>query len=181
MPYDGLVIATGVRPRRLPGGGGHQLRTLDDALALRERLRPGRRLMVVGAGFLGAEAAAVARKLGCDVTLLEPAPVPLVQAVGNEVGQVLADVHRDRGVNLRTGVTVTEVTEGGVRLAGGETVEGDEVLVAVGSSPNTDWLAARTGPLNRLSELVHAGQKRQPLGLGQVRQPLNTRIVREEN
>ncbi len=81
------------------------------------------------------------RQPGCDVTLLEPAPVPLAQTVGIEVGQVLADVHRERGVDLRTGVTVTEVTEAGVRLAAGETVEGDEVLVAVGSSPNTDWLA----------------------------------------
>ncbi|RSM40434.1 FAD-dependent oxidoreductase, partial [Actinoplanes sp. ATCC 53533] len=67
--YDGLVIATGVRPRRLPGQGAHVLRTLGDALALRRRLGPGRRLAVVGAGFLGAESAAVARGLGCEVTL----------------------------------------------------------------------------------------------------------------
>ncbi|MGI5405802.1 NAD(P)/FAD-dependent oxidoreductase [Streptomyces chartreusis] len=140
VPYDGLIIATGVRPRRLPGAGGHVLRTLDDAMRLRARLVPGRRLVVVGAGFLGAEAAAVARRLGCKVTLLEPAPVPLAHAVGARVGEMLTDAHRERGVDLRSGVTVTEVTGHGVRLADGELVEADEVLTAVGSLPNTDWL-----------------------------------------
>lgn len=72
--FDGLVVATGVRPRRLPGERAHVLRTLDDALALRDRIRPGCHLAVVGAGFLGAEAAAVARSLGARVTLLEPPP-----------------------------------------------------------------------------------------------------------
>ncbi|WP_329556771.1 NAD(P)/FAD-dependent oxidoreductase [Streptomyces sp. NBC_00696] len=141
VPYDGLIIATGVRPRRLPGEGAHVLRTLDDALMLRERLCPGRKLVVVGAGFLGAEAAAVARRLGADVTLLEPAPVPLAHAVGEQVGQVLAQAHVDHGVKLRTGVSVTEVTDEGVRLGSGEEIEADEVLVAIGSLPNTEWLA----------------------------------------
>ncbi|WP_329258616.1 NAD(P)/FAD-dependent oxidoreductase [Streptomyces pseudovenezuelae] len=140
VPYDGMVVATGVRPRRLPGEGAHVLRTLGDALTLRERLAPGRRLVVVGAGFLGAEAAAVARRLGAEVTLLEPAAVPLAHAVGTEVGHLLARAHVDQGIDLRCGVTVTEVTEKGVRLAGGEVVEADEVLVAVGSLPNTEWL-----------------------------------------
>lgn len=141
VPYDRLVIATGVRPRRLPGDrDAHVLRTLDDALALRERLKPGSRLVVVGAGFLGAEAAAAACRLGVQVTLLEPAPVPLAHAVGIEVGKVLSQAHHDHGVHLRTGVTVTEVTERGVLLADGELVHGDEVLVAIGSLPNTDWL-----------------------------------------
>ncbi|MFF7069778.1 NAD(P)/FAD-dependent oxidoreductase [Streptomyces pseudovenezuelae] len=140
VPYDGMVVATGVRPRRLPGEGAHVLRTLGDALTLRERLSPGRRLVVVGAGFLGAEAAAVARRLGAEVTLLEPAAVPLAHAVGTEVGHLLARAHVDQGIDLRCGVTVTEVTEEGVRLAGGEVVEADEVLVAVGSLPNTEWL-----------------------------------------
>ncbi|NEB03992.1 FAD-dependent oxidoreductase [Streptomyces sp. SID13726] len=140
VPYDGLVIATGVRPRRLPGEGAHVLRTLDDALMLRERLARGRRLVVVGAGFLGAEAAAVAWRLGAHVTLLEPAAVPLAHAVGARVGQMLAAAHVDRGVDLRCGVTVTEVTEDGVRLADGGIVEADEVLVAIGSLPNTRWL-----------------------------------------
>jgi NADPH-dependent 2,4-dienoyl-CoA reductase/sulfur reductase-like enzyme len=140
VPYDGLIVATGVRPRRLPGEGAHVLRTLDDALMLRDRLGPGLRLVVVGAGFLGAEAAAVAWRLGAQVTLLEPAPVPLAHAVGTEVGAMLTRAHVERGVDLRCGVTVSEVTEDGVRLADGELIEADEVLVAVGSQPNTEWL-----------------------------------------
>ncbi|WEH14048.1 FAD-dependent oxidoreductase [Streptomyces sp. VNUA24] len=147
LPYDALVIATGVRPRRLPGEGAHVLRTLDDALTLRERLTPGTRLVVVGAGFLGSEAAAVARRLGVEVTLLEPAPVPLAHAVGAEVGAVLSRAHLEHGVDLRTGVPVTEVTEDGVRLADGTTVEADEVLVAIGSLPNTEWLAGSGLPV----------------------------------
>ncbi|MEV6510115.1 FAD-dependent oxidoreductase [Streptomyces sp. NPDC051642] len=141
VSYDGLVIATGVRPRRLPGKGAQVLRSLDDALALRDRLGPGRRLVVVGAGFLGAEAAAAVVGLGADVTLLEPAPVPLAHVVGTEVGEVISRAHRERGVELRTGVTVSEVTGTGVLLADGQVVEGDAVLVAVGSRPNTEWLA----------------------------------------
>ncbi|MEU2739761.1 FAD-dependent oxidoreductase [Streptomyces sp. NPDC007095] len=141
LPYDGLIVATGVRPRRLPGEGAHVLRTVDDALTLRERLGHGRRLVIVGAGFLGAEAAAVARGMGTEVTLLEPAPVPLAHAVGEEVGRVFSAAHLEHGVDLRTGVIVTEVTEDGVRLAGGELVDADEVLVAIGCVPNTGWLA----------------------------------------
>ncbi|MGW1530447.1 NAD(P)/FAD-dependent oxidoreductase [Streptomyces sp. NPDC002159] len=143
VPYEGMVIATGVRPRRLPGDSGgrtHVLRTLDDALALRGRLGAGRRLVVVGAGFLGAEAAAVARGLGTQVTLLEPARVPLASPVGERVGRVLSRAHQDHGVDLRTGVTVVEVADGGVWLADGTFVKADEVLVAVGSVPNTGWL-----------------------------------------
>ena len=138
--YDVLVIATGVRPRRLPGEGAHVLRTLDDALALRENLGAGTRLVVVGAGFLGAEAAAVARGLGTKVTMLEPAPVPLAHAVGAEVGAVLAQAHLDHGVDLRTGVGVASVAPDGVRLADGELVAADEVIVAIGAQPNTEWL-----------------------------------------
>ncbi|MEU5477582.1 NAD(P)/FAD-dependent oxidoreductase [Streptomyces mirabilis] len=140
LSYDGLIVATGVRPRRLPGEGAHVLRTVDDALTLRERLGHGRRLVIVGAGFLGAEAAAVARRMGTEVTLLEPAPVPLAHAVGEEVGRVFSAAHLEHGVDLRTGVTVTEVTEDGVRLAGGELVDADEVLVTIGCVPNTGWL-----------------------------------------
>jgi len=147
VPYDGLIVATGVRPRRLPGEGAHVLRTLDDALTLRDRLEPGLRLVVVGAGFLGAEAAAVAWRLGAKVTLLEPAPVPLAHAVGTEVGAMLSRAHAERGVELRCGVTVSEVTEDGVRLADGEVIEAEEVLVAVGSLPNTDWLEGSGLPL----------------------------------
>ncbi|TDC61753.1 NAD(P)/FAD-dependent oxidoreductase [Streptomyces hainanensis] len=141
LPYDGLILATGVRPRRLPGEGAHVLRTLDDALTLRAGLGPGRRLVVVGAGFLGSEVASVARRSGAHVTLLEPAGVPLAHAVGRRVGEVLSEAHREHGVDLRVGVPVAAVTEDGVRLADGAEFEADEVLVAIGSLPNTEWLA----------------------------------------
>ncbi|MGW8434539.1 NAD(P)/FAD-dependent oxidoreductase [Nocardiopsis sp. NPDC055879] len=140
LPYDGLIVATGVRPRALPTARGHLLRTLDDALNLRSRLEPGRHLLVIGAGFLGAEAAASARGIGCRVTLVEPAPVPLAHAVGEDVGRMLSTLHLEHGVELRTGTGVAEVTDDGVRLVGGEVIEADEVLVGVGSVPNTDWL-----------------------------------------
>lgn len=139
--FDGLIVATGVRPRRLPGTPTHVLRTVRDALALKDRLGPGRRLVVVGAGFLGAEVAAVATSRGTHVTLLEPAPVPLAHAVGEDIGRVLALAHHDHGVDLRTGTAVTEAIPGGVRLAGGDVVEAETVLTAIGSQPNTEWLA----------------------------------------
>ncbi|WP_432974240.1 NAD(P)/FAD-dependent oxidoreductase [Dactylosporangium sp. CA-233914] len=140
LRYDGLIVATGVRPRRLPGQGAHVLRTAADAVNLRRRLVPGTRLVVVGAGFLGSEAAAVARELSCDVTMLEPAPVPLAHAVGADIGRVLSLAHVEHGVDLRTGVTVSAVADGGVRLADGTLVPADAVLVAIGSLPNTEWL-----------------------------------------
>jgi NADPH-dependent 2,4-dienoyl-CoA reductase/sulfur reductase-like enzyme len=147
--YDSLVVATGVRPRRLPGTEGlrgvHVLRTLEDALTLKERLRPGRRLVVVGAGFIGAEAASAARGLGLEVTVLEPAPVPRAHAVGAEVGRALTRAHRDHGVDLRTGVTVEGVLSRGgqvtgVRLTDGPEVAGQDIVVGIGSHPNTEWL-----------------------------------------
>ncbi|MFC7534029.1 NAD(P)/FAD-dependent oxidoreductase [Actinoplanes sp. GCM10030250] len=134
VPYDGLIVATGVRPRRLSGSGAHFLRTIKDALDLRRSLRPGTRLTIVGAGFLGAECAAVARGLGCRVVLLEPAAVPLAHAVGTRIGSMLAAAHRENGVDLRTGVMVHDL--GDPVLA-----DADEVLVAIGSRPNTEWLA----------------------------------------
>lgn len=134
VPYDGLVVATGVRPRSLSDGSKPFLRTIDQALEWRKRLRPGTAVAIVGAGFLGAECAAVARALGCAVTLLEPAAVPLAHAVGEPVGRMLADVHREHGVDVRTGVTVGSLADESVSAV-------DEVLVAIGSTPNTDWLA----------------------------------------
>ncbi|WP_218131355.1 FAD-dependent oxidoreductase [Nocardioides sp. YR527] len=150
LDYDELVVATGVRARRLPGTGGiagvHTLRTVSDALALKERLRPGRRLVVVGAGFVGAEVAAAANGLGVHVTLLESAPVPLAAAVGDATGRFLAAMHRDHGVGIRADVRVTEIVQdggqvSGVRLEDGSVLPADDVLVAIGSVANTEWLA----------------------------------------
>ncbi|WP_430791849.1 NAD(P)/FAD-dependent oxidoreductase [Actinoplanes sp. G11-F43] len=141
VPFDGLIVATGVSPRTLPGPAGHFIRTVDQALELRKRLQPGTAVIIIGAGFLGAECAAVAIGLGCAVTVLEPAPVPLAHAVGEPIGRMLADVHRAHGVDLRTGVAVDALVPGGVRLADGTVHAADEVLVAIGSEPNTSWLA----------------------------------------
>ncbi|WP_327186136.1 NAD(P)/FAD-dependent oxidoreductase [Streptomyces sp. NBC_01334] len=147
---DAIVIATGVRARRLPGSadlaGVHVLRTLDDALALRAGLPAGTRLVVVGEGVLGSEIAATARTLGLDVTLTGPLSAPMALQVGPLVSGVLADLHTERGVELRLGHGVVGLTAGGgrvtgVRLATDEVLPADAVVVAIGATPATEWLA----------------------------------------
>ena len=149
LAYDGLVLATGARPRELPGtgtlAGVHTLRTLDDSLAVRAALDAGaERVVVVGAGFIGAEVAATCRGLGRDVTILEALPVPLGRVLGDEMGAVLGDLHRDHGVDLRldTGVAGFEGADRveRVRLADGATLDADLVVVGIGVTPNTGWL-----------------------------------------
>jgi 3-phenylpropionate/trans-cinnamate dioxygenase ferredoxin reductase subunit len=150
VPYDGLVIATGGAARRLPGmahelPGVHVLRTLDDAVALRADLdrRPGR-VVIVGAGFIGAEVAATCRGRGLDVTLLEALPVPLAHALGPRVGAVCADLQRDHGVDVRLGAGVRSIAGGErverVHLVDGTVIEADVVVVGVGVQPCTEWL-----------------------------------------
>lgn len=154
---DAIVIATGVRPRRLPGQDGltgvHVLRTLDDALALRQDLLAGSRLVVVGEGVLGAEIAATARTLGLDVTLAGPLSGPLALQVGPLVSGLLAELHRERGVRLRLGNGVVGLTDdegrvSGVQLSTGEVLPADVVVVAIGASPATEWLADSGLPLD---------------------------------
>lgn len=148
LDFDGLVIASGARPRHLPGTEGrpgvHALRTLDDALAVRSALDAGAsRVVVVGAGFIGAEVAATCRARGVDVTLIEPLPAPLARVLGAEMGEVVAALHRSHGVDLRVGVGVSAIEgEGPVRvsLTDGEVVEADIVVVGIGVIPNTAWL-----------------------------------------
>jgi NADPH-dependent 2,4-dienoyl-CoA reductase/sulfur reductase-like enzyme len=145
VSYDGLVIATGATPRRLPGDDRLPsvvvLRTLDDALDLRARLASGTaRVVVVGAGFIGLEVASTARQLGNDVVVLEAAPAPLMRTVGAEIGRACAAVHGDHGVAIRCGVAVERIVPEGVVLAGGELVPGDVVVVGIGVSPTTEWL-----------------------------------------
>jgi 3-phenylpropionate/trans-cinnamate dioxygenase ferredoxin reductase component len=149
VPFDGLVVATGAAPRELPGtetlAGVHTLRTLDDSLAVRAALDAGVRcVVVVGAGFIGAEVAATCRNAGCDVTILEALPVPLGRALGDEMGAVMGELHRDHGVDLRVGVGVAAF-EGGdrvthVRLADDTLIDADLVVVGIGVTPNTGWL-----------------------------------------
>jgi len=150
IAFDGLVIATGSTPRRLPGqpnlAGVFTLRTLDDALALRELLDAGPKVVVIGAGFIGAEVAATCRMRGLDVTLLEMLPQPMVRGLGPEVGAAIAGVHRDHGVDLRTSAQVEGIEDdgngqvAGVRLGDGSLVEADVVVVGVGVLPETGWL-----------------------------------------
>jgi NADPH-dependent 2,4-dienoyl-CoA reductase/sulfur reductase-like enzyme len=149
IPFDGLVIATGSTPRRLPGqpelDGVFTLRTIDDCHAIRDRLDAGARVCVIGAGFIGAEVAATCRGRGLDVTVLEALPQPMVRGVGMELGAVLARLHRAHGVDLRCGVTLESIEGDGnrvehVRLADGERIDCDVLLVAVGVQPETRWL-----------------------------------------
>ena len=149
LSYDGLVIATGAAPRRLPGtdhlDGVHTLRSLDDSVAIRAALVASpQRVAVVGAGFIGAEVAASTRSMGIDVSLVEALPVPLERGLGPEMGAVVADLHRDHGVDVHLGVGVVRI-EGServerIRLTDGSVLDVDLVVVGIGVSPNTGWL-----------------------------------------
>jgi 3-phenylpropionate/trans-cinnamate dioxygenase ferredoxin reductase component len=146
-PYDKLLIATGSSPRRLdiPGAdldGILTLRNLDDSYAIREHLKPDTRLVIVGAGWIGCEVAAAARKHGAAVTMLDPLSQPLLRVVGEEVGKCFADMHREHEVDLRLGVGVEGFDGSGtvtsVQLPGGVSVPADVVLMAVGAAPNLE-------------------------------------------
>ncbi len=140
-PYDRLVIATGARPVALPGPGPQRfLRTADDALELRARLLPGTRLVIVGAGWIGAELATAAVRHGCEVTVVEAAAAPLASAVGAEIGERTAAWYEQAGVRLLLGQAVESVQAGGLALAGGGWLEADEIVTAVGVRPDTGWL-----------------------------------------
>ncbi|MET9181903.1 FAD-dependent oxidoreductase [Kitasatospora aureofaciens] len=152
-----VVLATGVRPRRLPGAeaplpGAHVLRTLADALALREELRPGTRLLVAGGGLLGAEAAATAVGLGAEVVWLVSAAAPLAAVLGAETAALLTGLHREHGVRIHRGTAAAVVRRrgraAGVRLADGSELAADAVLMAIGSEPATEWLAGSGVPLD---------------------------------
>lgn len=145
---DGVICATGARARALPLAhamdGVHTLRTLDDAVALRETLLEGGPLVVIGAGFIGAEVASTARSLGTDVTVVEAAPVPLAGPLGTDMGTTCAGLHADHGVRLVTGTPVRELVGEtrveGVRLADDTVLPAAAVVVGIGAEPNTEWL-----------------------------------------
>jgi 3-phenylpropionate/trans-cinnamate dioxygenase ferredoxin reductase subunit len=144
LRYDRLLIATGAVPRRPPieGAGGeavHVLRSVADADRLRAALGAGARLVVIGAGWIGCEAAATARGLGAEVSV-EHATVPLERVLGSRIGRFFADLHREHGVELLTHAGVQRIEHAGrrVRLADGRTIEADAVLLAVGVAPATD-------------------------------------------
>jgi 3-phenylpropionate/trans-cinnamate dioxygenase ferredoxin reductase subunit len=153
LGYDKLLLSTGAVPRRLevPGGdldGVLYLRRVEESERLREAIRGGGRAVVIGAGWIGLETAAAAREYGCEVTVIEPQPAPLLAALGPEMGRFFAHAHRRHGVDLRFGRQVTElrgtrrveavVTDDGAVLAA------DVVAVGIGVRPNTE-LAERAG------------------------------------
>jgi 3-phenylpropionate/trans-cinnamate dioxygenase ferredoxin reductase subunit len=144
-PYDKLLIATGAGSRRLdlPGAdldGLLTLRTLEESLALRERFTEGARIVIVGGGWIGCEAAAAARQHGANVTMIEPRSQPLLQVCGEQIGATFAALHRDHGVDLRLGIGVTGFAGDGavssVHIKGYASVPADMVLIAVGAAPN---------------------------------------------
>jgi 3-phenylpropionate/trans-cinnamate dioxygenase ferredoxin reductase component len=141
-PFDRLVVATGAEPVALPGPGRQRfLRTHADALELRARLRPGVRLVVVGAGWIGAELATAAAARGCQVTVVEAGPAPLAGAVGAEVGARTIPWYAAAGVALRTSQPVDAVKDGGLALTSGDWIPADEIVTAVGVRPAVGWLA----------------------------------------
>ncbi|WP_285698822.1 FAD-dependent oxidoreductase [Actinomadura sp. NBRC 104412] len=151
LTYDGLVVATGLRPSRaaIPGPdfGRYVLRTLDDALRLRERLVPGCSVVIVGGGFIGCEVAATARTAGCEVTVVEAGAEPMERAIGPELGRVLRRHHEDNGVRFVTGRVVSELLSDGPceRVTGavlddGTAIPADLIVESVGSRPNVEWL-----------------------------------------
>jgi len=149
IPYSKLLIATGATPRRLPVSGSDlegifYLRTLGDAAALRDALALKPRVVVIGAGFIGAEVAATARGLGCEVTVLEVLPVPLSRAIGDETGAIYAGFHREQGVDLRTNEGIAHFV-GASRLEAavtnsGDTIPCDIALIGVGVAPAIGFL-----------------------------------------
>jgi 3-phenylpropionate/trans-cinnamate dioxygenase ferredoxin reductase subunit len=147
---DGIVLAMGASARSLPGAtpaGVHVVRTLEDCLALRADLDAGpSRVVVIGAGFIGAEVAATCRGRGLDVTMIEAAPVPLGRVLPGTIGDFITDLHRDEGVDVRLGVGVDGLDTDGagrvraVRMADGTEVAADVVVVGIGVTTNTGWL-----------------------------------------
>ncbi|MGW2253865.1 NAD(P)/FAD-dependent oxidoreductase [Kitasatospora sp. NPDC001660] len=146
IEYGKLLLTTGSVPRRLPVPGADQdgvlyLRRVEDSDRIRTALRPGARVAVIGAGWIGLETAAAARTAGAEVTVLEAAELPLLRVLGREVAQVFADLHRDHGVDLRFEVSLEELTGTGgtvtgVRLGDGTTVPADAVIVGIGIAPD---------------------------------------------
>ena len=150
LGYEKLLIATGSRARRLPDLEGwpnvHYLRTLADARRLRDVLRPGASLVVVGAGFIGQEVAATARRLGVDVTIVEALPAPLISILGEDVGRWFVDLHRSEGVEVLLSARLARARGNGsveeLVLEDGRRLDCDAVVVGIGVAPAAEWLAA---------------------------------------
>ncbi|MGW2748482.1 NAD(P)/FAD-dependent oxidoreductase [Streptomyces sp. NPDC001450] len=188
LPYDGLVVATGTRPRRLrcpgPLTGRHTVRTLADAQGLRESLTgPGARVVVVGAGFIGCEVAATAVGLGvAEVTVVDPLPLPMVGPLGELLARALLKRHEARGVRFRLGTGVQGFEGGrtvtGVVLDDGSVVPADVVVESVGSIANTEWLDGNGLDLTDgvlTDELLRVGGHPEVVAVGDVARFPNAR------
>ncbi|MFI9765597.1 NAD(P)/FAD-dependent oxidoreductase [Streptomyces sp. NPDC052415] len=158
VPYDVLVVATGAEPIRLPGAEGvpgvHLLRTLDDAERLRPVLARQHDIVVVGAGWIGAEFATAAREAGCSVTVVEAGDRPLAGALPAEVAAPMAAWYADCGADLRTHARVARVEPGAVVLDDGSLLPADAVVVGIGARPATAWLAGSGVELGAHGEVV---------------------------
>jgi 3-phenylpropionate/trans-cinnamate dioxygenase ferredoxin reductase subunit len=137
--YDKLLLATGASPRTIPVQGVDRaltLRTYPDSDRIAAQVREGTKLVVIGAGWIGLEVAAAARERGAQVTIVESASLPLQRVLGDQMASVFAKIHREHGVDFRFDARIEEITADRVRLAGGEELEADEVILAVGVAPN---------------------------------------------
>src|SRR3954452_17778726 len=151
LPWSGLLLATGAAPRHLAladdsGVPVHYLRTMDDSTALKSHLVEGARIGIIGGGWIGLEVASAARRAGAEVVVLEALDQPLLNVLGPEVAALFAQLHREQGVDMRTGVKVEEITASSdgpaIRLAGGDTLTVDRLVVGVGVTPVTDLASA---------------------------------------
>lgn len=177
VPFDGLVVATGAAARQWPDGpvpdGVMALRTVDDCLAIRERLESRPRVVVVGGGFIGAEVAATCRSMGLSVTLIEKGDAPMASALGEEMAACWERLHRGNGVELRSGVGVESFAGDdrveAVHLTDGTRLPADLVIIGLGVTPSVDWLSGSdlrvdngvvcdaTGAVEGVTDVVAAG------------------------
>src|SRR5262245_49901312 len=173
LTWTGLLLATGAMPRHLAladdsGAPVHYLRTLDDSTELKARLEPGARIGIIGGGWIGLEVASAAQQAGSEVVVLEALDQPLRNVLGAEVGALFAQLHREKGVDVRTGAqieTITTSSDGAtIGLAGGDTLKVDRLVVGVGVSPQTD-LATDGGIAVDNGILVDAGLRTSAPGI----------------
>jgi NADPH-dependent 2,4-dienoyl-CoA reductase/sulfur reductase-like enzyme len=161
LDWDALVVATGAHARTLPVSaipGAHVLRTLADALALREAIVPGSRLVIIGAGFVGAEVASTALELGVDVAIVEAEPIPLARVAGAEVGLLLAERWRQEGVSLHLDARIDRFEQGRVVLGAGTALPFDTLLIAIGAEPTSELLGGPGAiPTDECGRTEHPG------------------------
>jgi 3-phenylpropionate/trans-cinnamate dioxygenase ferredoxin reductase component len=170
ISYDELVIATGLVPKRIPSfpdlAGIHVLRSFDESMALRGQAANARRAVVVGAGFIGCEVAASLRGLGVEVVMVEPQPEPLASVLGEQIGALVSRLHRAEGVDVRTGIGVSEVAGTDrvekVVLSDGTELDVDLVVVGIGSRPATEWLAGSGVEVDNGVVCDHVGRTSAP-------------------